>query len=232
MVWKQLHTDKTGRQQKQLVKVVINIINEAGDFQSICLTGSIIAEDSTAEEQSRAIIASFGEAGQLLHEWKEVTLQMFPSRQDLLDMIPEPKDMSPTKLLGGMVSTDTCNTAQLTRQTLCNAIIQQGREMGLDEEKLKMFQGNCHQHLRNILVDAGENYLSSKFSHLLCDDLGIIPPHLRVTCKIGDILRACDKEFNFTANYAKGHGGMFHAWMETFRPGSLFVPVVWVLNGN
>ena len=25
---------------------------------------------------------------------------------------------------------------------------------------------------------------------------------------------------------------MFHAWMETFRPGSLLVPVVRVLNGN
>ncbi len=104
--------------------------------------------------------------------------------------------------------------------------------MGFDEDKLKMFQGNCHQHLQDILVDVGENYLSSKFSHLLCNDLGIIPPHLRVTCKIGDILRACDKEFNFTANYAKGRGGMFHAWMETFHPRSLFVPVVWVLNGN
>ncbi len=67
-VWKQLHTDKTGRQQKQLVNVVINIINEAGDFQSICLSGSIIAEDSTAEEQSQAIIASFGKSGQLLRE--------------------------------------------------------------------------------------------------------------------------------------------------------------------
>jgi hypothetical protein len=110
-VWKQLHTDETGRRQKQLVNVVINIINEAGDFQSICLFGSIIAEDSAAKEQSQAIIASFGEAGQLLHERKEVMLQMFPSRQDLLDMIPEPKDMSPMKLLGGMVSTDTCNTA-------------------------------------------------------------------------------------------------------------------------
>ena len=52
IVWKQLHTDKTGRQQKQLGNVVINIINKAGDFQSICLSGSIIAEDSTAEEQS------------------------------------------------------------------------------------------------------------------------------------------------------------------------------------
>jgi len=114
---------------------------------------------------------------------------------------PPPDAMSPTKLLGGMVSTDTCNTARLTRQTLCDAIIQKGRDK------------------------SGQNHLSSKLSHLLCEDLAIIPPHLCVTCKIGDIL-------HFTANYAKGHGGMFHAWMETFRPGSLFVPVVQVLNGN
>ena len=122
IVWKQLHTDEMGRRQKQLVNVVINFINEAGDYQSICHSGSIITEDSTVEEQSRAIIASFGESGQLLREWKKVTLQMFPSQQDLLDMIPEPEDMSPTKLLGGMVSMDRCNTARLTRQTLCNAI--------------------------------------------------------------------------------------------------------------
>ena len=97
---------------------------------------------------------------------------------------------------------------------------------------LNMYQGNCYQHLRNILVDAGANHLSSKLTELLCDDLAIIPLHLRVTCSIAHILRACDKEFAFTANYAKGHGGMFHAWMETFHPGSLFVPVVRVLNGN
>ena len=166
---------------------------------------SIIAEDSTAQEQSRSIIASFGEAGQLLREWKDVTLEMFPQRQDLIDMIPDPSDMSPTKLLGGMVSTDTCNTARLTRQTLCDAIIQEGRDAGLVDNELNMYQGNCHQHLHNILVDAGANHLSSKLTELLCDDLSIIPPHLRVTCNISHILRACDKEFGFTANYAKGH---------------------------
>jgi hypothetical protein len=105
------------------VNVVINIINDTGDLKSICLSGSIIAEDLTAQEQSRSIIASFGEAGQLLREWKDVTSEMFPNRQDLIDMIPDPSGMSPTKLLGGMVSTDTCNTARLTRQTICNAII-------------------------------------------------------------------------------------------------------------
>ena len=85
--------------------------------------------------------------------------------------------------------------------------------MGLDKDKLTIYQGNCHQHLLDILVDAGTNHLSSKLSHFLCDDLAIISPHLCVTCKIGDILFPCDKEFNIIANSAKGHGGMFHAWM-------------------
>ena len=160
---------------------------------------SIIAEDSTAQEQSRSIIASFGEAGQLLHEWKDVTSEMFPNRQDLINM-------SPTKLLGGMVSMDMCNTAQLTRQTICDAIIQEGRDAGYDDNDLRLYQGNCHHHLRNILVQAGANHLSSKLSKLLCNDIALIPPQYRVTCNIDHILRACDKEFNFTVNYAKGNG--------------------------
>ncbi len=99
--------------------------------------------------------------------------------------------------------------------------------MGLDDEMLCLYQGNCHQHLRNILVEAGANHLLSKLSELLCYDLAIIPPHLRVTCKIGDILRACDKEFNFTENYAKGHGSMFHTWMETFSVLDLYLFQSW-----
>ncbi len=77
---------------------------------------------------------------------------------------------------------------RLTRQTLCDTIIQKGREMGLDDEHVKLYHGNCHHHLHNILVESGQNHLSSKLSHLLCEDLAIIPPHLCVTCKIGDIL--------------------------------------------
>ena len=135
---KQLHTDETGCRQTQLVNVVINIINETGDLKSICLSGSIISEDSTAQEQSRSIISSFGEAGQLLRKWKDVTSEMFPNCQDLIDMIPDPSDMSPTKLLGGMVSTDTCNTDRLIRQTICDAIIQEGRDAGYDDNDLRV----------------------------------------------------------------------------------------------
>jgi hypothetical protein len=131
-----------------------------------------------------------------------------------------------------MVSTDTCNTERKTRQTLCDAIIQKGSDSGIDEVHLKIYQGYCFHHLQNILVDAVELHLAGSLTKLLYNDLGIIPSHLCITCKIGDILHACNKEFAFTANYAKEYGAMFHNWMDTYQPGSMFLPVVPVLNGN
>jgi len=43
-------------------------------------------------------------------------------------------------LSGSIIAEDsTCNTARLTRQTLCDAIIQKGRDMGLDDEHVKVY---------------------------------------------------------------------------------------------
>ena len=64
--WKQLHTDETSRRQISLVNVVVGLLGSDGALRSICLSGSIIAEDSTAENQSRAIIATFTESAKLL----------------------------------------------------------------------------------------------------------------------------------------------------------------------
>ena len=58
-LWKQLHTYETSRRQISMVNVVAGLLGSDGILKSICLSGSIIAEDSTAENQSRAIISSF-----------------------------------------------------------------------------------------------------------------------------------------------------------------------------
>ena len=110
-------------------------------MKSICLSGSIIAEDSTAENQSRAIIASFSESAKLLADWIKVTDEMFPDREDLIDLIPKPSSMCVSKLLNGMVSTNTCNTAQLTRSTVIEHIYQICREKGMAEKDLTIHQG-------------------------------------------------------------------------------------------
>ena len=88
--WKQLHTDETSRRQISLVNVVVGLIGSDEILKSICLSRSIIAEDSTADNQSRAIISSFTESAQLLVDWIKTTAEMFPDCDDLLDMTIKP----------------------------------------------------------------------------------------------------------------------------------------------
>ena len=63
------------------------------------MSGSIISKDSTADEQSHAIIGAFNDSGRLLKEWRDMTATMYPDDIELLSTIPKRKDMSPTKLL-------------------------------------------------------------------------------------------------------------------------------------
>ena len=123
------------------MNVVVGLLGSDGALRSICLSGSIIAEDSMAENQSHAIIASFTESAKLLANWIKVTAEMFPNREDLIDLIPKPSSMCVSKLLNGMVSTDTCNTAQLTRLMIIEHIYQICREKGMTEKDLTIFQG-------------------------------------------------------------------------------------------
>ena len=62
-VWKQLHTDETEQRRTSLVNVVITLLDNDDNLKNICLSGSIIAEDKSSEEQSQSVISYFDEAG-------------------------------------------------------------------------------------------------------------------------------------------------------------------------
>ncbi len=66
---------------------------------------------------------------------------MFQDCDDLLDLIPKPSSMCVSKLLKGMVSTDTCNTVQLMRSTIIENIYRICRERGMPENDLKIHEG-------------------------------------------------------------------------------------------
>jgi hypothetical protein len=137
--WKQLHTDEMSRRQISLVNVIIGILETNGKLKSICLLGSIIAEDSTAENQSHAIILWYTELAQLLADWIKTAKDMYPDRgDDLVNLIPKPSSMCVSKLLNGMVSTDTCNTAWLTQLTVVEHIYGICRSKGMSDTVLKI----------------------------------------------------------------------------------------------
>ncbi len=100
--------------------------------------------------------------------------------------------------------------------------------------ELILYQGHCFHHLRNTLrrFEAIENYLSRKLTVYLLHNLELIPLHLRVSCKISNLLRQVDFEYSFTTNYFKGNGNKYADWKERFRLGKRYLPPIRVLGGN
>jgi hypothetical protein len=48
---------------------------------------------------------------------------------------------------------------------------------------------------------------------------------LQVAASISALIRAVDKEFSLSANYPKGHGELFLAWIKEYYPGVLLLHV-------
>ena len=59
-----------------------------------------------------------------------------------------------------------------------------------------------------------------------------MPPILRMSTEIEDLLRCIEKEFGLTANYAKGHGSMFEQWMRVYHPTSYLYPILRACGGS
>jgi hypothetical protein len=56
----------------------MTVVQGDGTPKTICLSCAIISENSTAEEQARAIIGQLKESGRLLDQWRDMTKEMFP----------------------------------------------------------------------------------------------------------------------------------------------------------
>ncbi len=215
--------DETLRRQVSIVNVVISIITSDNELRTICMSGSIILKDGTADEQSHAIIGAFNDFGHLLEEWHNMTTEMYPNDNKLLALIPNSADMCPTKLIGGFLSHDNCATANKTCNNVMDMILKLGKETGMNDQDLILYEGHCFNHLQNTWFEAIENYLSRKITDFPRHDLESIPLHLCVSCKIGDLLHQVDKENSFTANYFKGSDDAYSDWKERFCPGKRYL---------
>jgi hypothetical protein len=110
----------------------------------------------------------------LVHSMSQVGATMYPDEIELLSTIPKSEDMSPTKLIGGYISHDNCAMANKTGNLLMDLILALGKEAGMSDADLILFQGHCFNHLRNTWFEAIENYLSRKLTEYLKHDLELI----------------------------------------------------------
>jgi hypothetical protein len=128
-------------------------------------------------------------------------------------LLPSPDDIDINKLGdGGVVMTDTCNGAQKLRRILVSIV-----EGAYDLD--------CMNHLRNVWFGGVEKSLTKFLNEILRSSLDEIDPSLRVSSSISAIIRAIDKEFSLSANYPKGHGELFKAWMKKYHFGALLFHV-------
>ena len=98
-----------------------------------------------------------------LERWRNITEEEFP---DLVDLLPSAEDINLSKLEGGSVMTDTCNSAKLMNSKVCT------------EVDGKVYSLLCHNHLRNVWV---KNILTATTDFLrgvLHDSLDEIAPEL------------------------------------------------------
>ena len=230
--WKQAHTDETSRRKKSLVNLVMTVLQNNDMLKTICLSGCIIAKDSTADEQAKAIIGQFRESARLLQQWRETTSEMFPDKPWLLDLIPLPEGMCVGRMNGVHVSTDTCNVAQAVQEALALGIRDIAKDLGVSDEDFELFSGYCYQHMRNILVNGVEKIMETDLTQLLEPVLDLMPRHLRIQCGLTNLVRMVDKEINPRGDYAKGHGGEFWHYLSTYHHGVTWLPLIRVLGGS
>jgi hypothetical protein len=146
--YEQFFSDGTSRRQTSIQNVVIRFLSDGG-FKTITLSTSIIAEDETAESLSKSIMQTFKESGELLDAWRYVTVEMYPARVDLVDMIPKGSDLTLSKLAKqGMIMTDTCATARKFRRLLITEITALTEKEGWSPDEiifLKEIAGNIYE---------------------------------------------------------------------------------------
>lgn len=124
---------------------------------------------------------------------------------------------------GGMVMSDTCNTARKAKSLLVTAIgesveANHGAEAwaklseGEKTQAKYVVVGDCYQHLRNILLD----HMSHEATAQLKDDLGTsleaFSSFERMSTDPNQLVRAVYKELHHEGDYYKGKGREFESW--------------------
>ena len=212
--------------------MVVRVAREEG-YKCITLSNCILPEDGCSDTIVTAISQAFREDHVHLKDWQTVTERMYPDRQDLLDQIAKPSELTLAKFSdGGVIMTDTCDTAPKFCRQFIEHIKPVAEERGVERKDVHVHEADCWQHLRNVWVGEVINQLSERLSEILDSDLKEISPFLRVDTEVTSLLRAIEKYFGGNADYAEGSGSSFIYYMQTYHPGAYIYPVARANRGN
>ena len=179
----------------------------------------------------------FSHARRLLTGWKAKHEQMFGAGSWRADGGPDPSQIGLHRLAEStVIMGDTCNGERKAKRLVASAAEAAKRlEIGDDAwdamsederaSKCKSYIGDCHDHLRNIIVNAMSIGATELLKERLEDDLAEFSSYDRMSVDGMDLIRAAYKELHPGGEYAKGKGRESDLWRKKVYPSALWVPV-------
>ena len=145
-IYKQQHSDGTDRRQTKIENCIVRIACDAG-YRCITLDSCILPEDGKATTCVTAIKQAYQEGREHLDDWRKVTSDMYPGRQDLLDQLLLSQKLSVKKLAkGGVLMTDNCDTARKFRREFKQHIEEVCTEAGMAKGQIVVYEAACRGH--------------------------------------------------------------------------------------
>ena len=211
-------------------------IEEAdGVMTDVIMRGATLTAGSTSEQVAKSVEEKiFCHARRLLAGWKAQHEKLFgpgtwsgpdPSQIGLHRLAEE------TVIMG-----DTCNGERKAKRLVAEAAEAAKRleigdavweAMSEDERETacKSYIGDCHDHLRNIVVNAMATAATDMLKDALEDDLAEFSSFDRMSVDGMDLIRGAYKELHPGGEYAKGKGRESKVWVEKVYPSSMWVPI-------
>lgn len=209
-----------------------------GTSVDVVMRGVTLTAGGTAEAISKDIEEKlFVHARRLLTLWKTEHEHMFGEGSWAKANMPSADNIGLHRLsVFAVLMSDTCNAARATKRLLAEMAEKAGRERigsevwgAMSEEereaKCKAHLGDCHDHLRNIIIKAMATEATDFLKGKLGDSLDNFSSFERMSVDPMESIRAACKELHPEGEYAKGKGRESEATRKREHPSDLWLPI-------
>ena len=222
-----------------LLSTNTQIETQDGKTVDVVMRGATLTAGGTASALAWLIERKiFTHARTLLKGWKEQHESQHGSGSWAAAGGPDPESIGIHRLTDDtLVMSDTCNAARATKRLIEEAAVAAYKEKhGIGDAlwdsfsqeerdaKCKVHIGECHQHLRNIIINAMQLKATEHLKEKLQDSLGDFSAFDRMTVDGNDLVRALYKELHAGGEYAKGKQREWEAWRKKHYPSTMFMP--------
>ena len=196
-----------------------------GKTVDVVMRGATLTAGGTAEAIAWSIDKNiFSHARRLLEGWRSEHESKHGAGSWAAAGGPAPGSIGLNRLTENtLLMSDTCNAARKCKRLLAEAayaslkadVGEEVWEQMSEEERAakgKVYVGQCHAHLRNIIINAMAARGTESLKNELSESLAEFSSFDRMSVDGNDLIRAVFKELHEGGEYAKGKSREYWAW--------------------